>query len=675
MQITRIKIGGAALNQTPLDWRGNQTRILQAITHAQQEYVAILCLPELCISGYGCEDAFHSEGVSQMAFQMLLEIIPHTKNISVAIGLPLYANQVVYNTIAWVCDGHLQGLVAKQFLAGQDLYYETRWFKPWPKQKIQTFSYNQQSIPLGDLIFDVQGVRVGFEICEDAWVADRPAGRLSSQGADIILNASASHFAFDQYEIRRQIVEEGARTTNTAYVYSNLLGCEAGRIIYDGTVLIASGNQGILAESPRFSFQDVILTTAEIDLDLNRLQRRKNINYQPSFEKSENIIPCSFPWEKLLNNAANQNETVTSTQVKTLSRFEEFTQAVALGLWDYLRKSRSQGFVVSISGGADSATVAVLIYVMTNLALEELGWEKFSQKLAHLSWLSAKEKLEIPQLMSHLLLTVYQASDHSSNTTHNAAKQLSESIHSRFLEFNISSVVNNYTSWLESVLERPLNWEQDDLALQNIQARVRAPSVWFLANIYDMLLLSTSNRSEAAVGYATMDGDTCGGLSPIAGIDKDFILRWLKWVEIEGVCSIAPITVLKLITVQQPTAELRPSNSKQSDEQDLMPYPILDTIERMAIRDRKMPLQVWQGLQLQFDTPQRYSLEDLALFVERFFELWSRNQWKRERYAPSFHLDDENLDPKTWCRFPILSGGFAEELKLLQDAVKNKNPT
>jgi len=675
VQITRIKIGGAALNQTPLDWRGNQTRILQAITHAQQEYVAILCLPELCISGYGCEDAFHSEGVSQMAFQMLLEIIPHTKNISVAIGLPLYANQVVYNTIAWVCDGHLQGLVAKQFLAGQDLYYETRWFKPWPKQKIQTFSYNQQSIPLGDLIFDVQGVRVGFEICEDAWVADRPAGRLSSQGADIILNASASHFAFDQYEIRRQIVEEGARTTNTAYVYSNLLGCEAGRIIYDGTVLIASGNQGILAESPRFSFQDVILTTAEIDLDLNRLQRRKNINYQPSFEKSENIIPCSFPWEKLLNNAANQNETVTSTQVKTLSRFEEFTQAVALGLWDYLRKSRSQGFVVSISGGADSATVAVLIYVMTNLALEELGWEKFSQKLAHLSWLSAKEKLEIPQLMSHLLLTVYQASDHSSNTTHNAAKQLSESIHSRFLEFNISSVVNNYTSWLESVLERPLNWEQDDLALQNIQARVRAPSVWFLANIYDMLLLSTSNRSEAAVGYATMDGDTCGGLSPIAGIDKDFILRWLKWVEIEGVCSIAPITVLKLITVQQPTAELRPSNSKQSDEQDLMPYPILDTIERMAIRDRKMPLQVWQGLQLQFDTPQRYSLEDLALFVERFFELWSRNQWKRERYAPSFHLDDENLDPKTWCRFPILSGGFAEELKLLQDAVKNKNPT
>jgi len=674
MQITRIKIGGAALNQTPLDWRGNQTRILQAITDAQKEYVAILCLPELCISGYGCEDAFHSEGVSEMAFQMLLEIIPHTKNIAVAIGLPLYANQVVYNAIAWVCDGHLQGLVAKQFLAGQDLYYETRWFKPWPKQKIQTFSYNQQSIPLGDLIFDVQGVRVGFEICEDAWVADRPAGRLSSQGVDIILNASASHFAFDQYEIRRKIVEEGARSTNTAYVYSNLLGCEAGRIIYDGTVLIASGNQGILAESSRFSFQDVILTTAGIDLDLNRLQRRKNINYQPSFEKSENIIPCSFPWKKLSDNAANQNETVTSTQVNTLSRFEEFTQAVALGLWDYLRKSRSQGFVVSISGGADSATVAVLIYVMTNLALEELGWEKFSQKMAHLSWLSAKEKMDIPQLMSHLLITVYQASENSSNTTHNAAKQLCASIHSRFLEFNISSVVHNYTSWLEGVLERPLNWEQDDLALQNIQARVRAPSVWLLANTYDMLLLSTSNRSEAAVGYATMDGDTCGGLSPIAGIDKDFILRWLKWVEIEGVCSIAPIKVLKLITAQQPTAELRPVKSNQSDEQDLMPYPILDTIERMAIRDRKMPLQVWQGLQLQFDTPQLYSLEDLALFVERFFELWSRNQWKRERYAPSFHLDDENLDPKTWCRFPILSGGFAEELKLLQDAVKNSNP-
>lgn len=669
MQTTRIKVGTATLNQTPLDWSGNRNRILQAIAQAQQERVALLCLPELCLSGYGCEDAFHSAGVNETAFQSLLAIIPQTSNIAVAIGLPIYANQVVYNTIAWVCDGHLCGLVAKQFLPGQDVYYETRWFKPWPAGTIQSYSHQNLTVPLGDLVFDLAGVKVGFEICEDAWVANRPAGRLANQGVDFILNASASHFALGQYQVRRQIVEEGARATNTTYLYSNLLGCEAGRIIYDGTAIIASGNQGILAEGPRFSYQDVLLTTAVIDLELNHLQRRKNINYQPPYTDNQNVIACPFPWQQFPENLATS---LAKDSQKSLpcSRFEEFTYAVTLGLWDYLRKSRSQGFVVSLSGGADSATVSVLIYVMTCLALKELGWKKFCQKLCHLAWLSPNEPCEISQVMPRLLLAVYQTSEHSSETTQRAAEELCVAIHARFFEFNITPVVEQYTSWLANVLERPLNWEQDDLALQNIQARVRGPSVWLLANTYDALLLSTSNRSEAAVGYATMDGDTCGGLSPIAGIDKAFILQWLRWMETEDAVSVGPLPALKRITAQKPTAELRPQNTKQTDEDDLMPYPILDAIERLAIRDRKMPLQVWEGLQLQFQASKQFPPVLLASFVARFFQLWSRNQWKRERYAPSFHLDDENLDPKTWCRFPILSGGFVEELELLQKMVQ-----
>ena len=670
MQTTQMKVGVATLNQTPLDWSGNCHRILQAIAQAQQQNVALLCLPELCLSGYGCEDAFHSAGVNETAFQMLLNLLPHTKNIAVAIGLPILTQQGVYNTIAWVGDGHLWGLVAKQFLPGQDLYYETRWFKPWPAGRVQPYTHDHVTVPLGDLIFDLQGLKVGFEICEDAWVANRPATKLAAQGVQCILNASASHFALGQYEMRRQIVEEGARATSTTYLYSNLLGCEAGRIIYDGTALIASGNQGILAEGRRFSYEEVLLTTALIDLELNQLQRRKNINYQPLEPPPHNLIACPFPWEKFPKNLEPSAAPNLCAPVAPLSRFEEFTHAVTLGLWDYLRKSRSQGFVVSISGGADSATVCVLIYVMVSLALKELGWEKFCQKMAHLSWLSKSPAGHVSQVMPHLLLAVYQASEHSSKTTHQAAEKICAALHARFFEFNISPVVHHYTQWLANMRGRPLSWEEDDLALQNIQARVRGPSVWLLANTYGALLLSTSNRSEAAVGYATMDGDTCGGLSPIAGIDKAFILQWLRWMETEEALEVGPLPALKYINAQTPTAELRPEHLKQSDEADLMPYPILDAIERLAIRDRKMPLQVWEGLQAQFHDSNEYSLPRLASFVERFFQLWSRNQWKRERYAPSFHLDDENLDPKTWCRFPILSGGFVEELKLLQNAVE-----
>jgi NAD+ synthase (glutamine-hydrolysing) len=160
-----------------------------------------------------------------------------------------------------------------------------------------------------------------------------------------------------------------------------------------------------------------------------------------------------------------------------------------------------------------------------------------------------------------------------------------------------------------------------------------------------------------------MDGDTSGGLAPIAGIDKAYIRRWLKWLESDGPHGVGPIPVLKLINDQQPTAELRPAASKQTDEDDLMPYELLDQVERAAILNKLSPVETARLMQVEF--PQ-YSLAQLGTWVERFFRLFCRNQWKRERYAPSFHLDDENLDPKTWCRFPILSGGFERELAELR---------
>ena len=156
-----------------------------------------------------------------------------------------------------------------------------------------------------------------------------------------------------------------------------------------------------------------------------------------------------------------------------------------------------------------------------------------------------------------------------------------------------------------------------------------------------------------------MDGDTSGGLSPIAGIDKAFLRQWLKWLEKHGPEGHDPLPALAAINAQQPTAELRPPDQEQTDEGDLMPYDLLDAIERAAIRDKKSPLEVFRLMESRFPD---YSLRQLGSWIRRFFVLWCRNQWKRERYAPSFHVDDENLDPKTWCRFPILSGGFQREL-------------
>jgi NAD+ synthase (glutamine-hydrolysing) len=227
-----------------------------------------------------------------------------------------------------------------------------------------------------------------------------------------------------------------------------------------------------------------------------------------------------------------------------------------------------------------------------------------------------------------------------------------------FHHWSIQSEVDSYTEKIEKALGRKTTWQQDDISLQNIQARARSPIIWMLANIQQAILLTTSNRSEGDVGYATMDGDTSGSLAPIAGLDKIFILQWLKWAE-----KNLGYKGLQAVNSLQPTAELKPGDQYQTDETDLMPYTTLIEIEYHAIMHRKSPVEVFEILKERYeDTVQ------LKNHIRKFFRLWSINQWKRERFAPSFHLDDINVDPRTWCRFPILSSGFDEELREL-DAV------
>jgi NAD+ synthase (glutamine-hydrolysing) len=343
---------------------------------------------------------------------------------------------------------------------------------------------------------------------------------------------------------------------------------------------------------------------------------------------------------------------------------EEFTRAIVLGLFDYLRKSRSGGFVISLSGGADSTAVTLLASLVVRFGIAQLGRETL---VARLGYLPGLRDLAEAELIAKLVTTVYQGTIHSSDRTRRAARTVAAAVGATFVEWEVDRLVDEYTRLVAENIGRPLGWATDDIPLQNIQARVRAPGVWLLANLRHALLLATSNRSEAGVGYATMDGDTCGGLSPIAGIDKAFLRQWLVWMERQGPGETGAVPALHVVNVQAPTAELRPQECSQTDEDDLMPYPVLDAIERAAIRDKQDPVEVYRAMRDRFP---KYHSPQLALWVERFFTLWSRNQWKRERYAPSFHVDDENLDPKTWCRFPILSGGFARELVALQTFVQ-----
>ncbi len=652
-----IKVGAATLNQTPLDWKGNHKNIVAAIEAARAEKVSILCLPELCISGYGCEDAFFAPGTLAQSRRVLLTLAPQSKDIIVAVGLPLLYQNRVYNTVCLLVNGAIAGFVAKRFLPNDGIHYEARWFHRWRQEVYAEVEMNGQRYPIGDIFFNCGGVRIGFEICEEAWVANRPGIKLAEKGVDIILNPSASHFAFDKHRVRERFVLEGSRAFSVSYVYTNLLGNEAGRAIYDGDAMIASGGE-LLATCKRFSFSNYQLTSALVDVDLTRMAQARTSDWVPKLE-SRIYTSFDYPHAPPCQKTANAQLWEQSPNIKE----EEFTRAVSLGLFDYLRKSRSRGFVLSLSGGADSSAIACLVRLMVEFGVDELGAKAFCGKLNY------PPVTTVSYIVHSLLTCVYQATENSSEITQRAAETLAKSIGADYLELNINELVKGYVNLVSDALKQKLSWEKHDIALQNIQARVRSPSVWLIANLRNALLLATSNRSEAAQGYATMDGDTSGGLSPLAGIDKDFLRQWLRWLEQEGPVRFAPISALSLVNQQSPTAELRPQEMTQTDEEDLMPYPLLNAIEKAAIRDRQTPYEIFCLLRVQFKA---YDEQQLLTWIERFFNLWTRNQWKRERFAPSFHLDDESLDPKTWCRFPILSGGYAEELAEML-MVKNKN--
>ncbi len=616
--MNNITIGGAALNQIPMDWSHNVSNIIQAIEDARKNKIDLLCLPELCLSGYGCEDLFLSNWLSEKAVSLLPEIANICTDIAVAVGLPLLYEGKTYNCTCLISDEKILGIVAKQNMAIDGVHYEFRWFEPWIPGTITSINIGSEIVSLGDIIFNIKGYSVGFEICEDAWRKERPADILSKKGIDIILNPSASHFALEKSIERENLVISSSGKYNCTYVYCNLLGNEAGRMIYDGDILIAHKGK-LLAKNKTLSFLPYNITLCEIDPE-----------NQPELAKQ---IPA------------------------VLSREEEFTQATSLALFDYLRKSKSSGFVLSISGGADSATCAVLVSEMVRRASIEIGWKNFLSQIGKsglLNQVNSKDQNEANQfVVSHLLTCAYQSTKNSSDNTFEAAKKLTRFLGADFLRWSVDDIVKKYVSKIEENLNKMLTWEKDDIALQNIQARARSPIIWMLANIKNAILLVTSNRSEGDVGYATMDGDTSGSLAPIAGIDKPFIRKWLLWAEkslnISGLSSTNQLT---------PTAELRPLERNQTDEDDLMPYELMVQIERCAIRDHLSPLDTYQNLLVKNLTDQK----TLKAYIAKFFRMWAKNQWKRERTAPSFHLDDFNVDPRTWCRFPILSSGFEDEL-------------
>ncbi len=470
----------------------------------------------------------------------------------------------------------------------------------------------------------------------------------------MILNPSASHFAFAKDEIRQRFVLEGSRAFGVTYLYANMLGNESGRAIFDGGAMIASAGK-MVAIGPQFSFADVLVTSAVVDLDRSRMSRAASGSYMPIVESTvEEVISVPFNWPRQWSEDSHRASLRTNIPAapwpNATDKEEEFTHAETLGLFDYLRKSHSHGFVLSLSGGADSSALCVLVGYMVRFAVQELGLDGVRKKLAYIPAVqAANSTAEIVARAADLRLSRQPATAAPSHSTPRA-KLPPPSGPSFCTSTSMASSSNTpgsskgpsaasspgrpTTSRCKTsrpAFARPVFGCWRTFAARCCSRRATAakrPSAtrpWTATRAVASAPWPASTRTSSGTGSAgSRRSDPAGA---------------------------EPLPALRYVNEQAPTAELRPAENKQTDEGDLMPYDVLDAIERAAIRDKRSPLETYQCVRPLF--PQ-HTRADLGLWVERFFTLWCRNQWKRERYAPSFHLDDENLDPKTWCGFDFV---------------------
>ena len=621
----RIQISAVSMKTTPLDFEGNYQTILSVLNSPKVKESSIIVFPECCISGYSCEDAFLYSHTCDLSFSYLKKLLPFSKNRLLAVGLPLMISPYLYNVCALLYDGEILAFIPKNYLANRSVFYENRWFSTTNQFK----KLNYDNILFGNYIFNFLDTKIGIQICADLWENSPEQIDMFEKGTEIILSLNASPFEMGKQKSRIELLKQKSRNYNCIIAYSNLNGNEAGNLIFDGGACIVADGE-FFGQTKRIHLEDFQITTAIFDLKLltqNRIKNSTQFFISSDLKRVEDFDIKQFLGKDNLTPTKQIN-------LKEEDIYNDFTKAVCLGLWDYLVKSKTKGFTLSLSGGVDSAVCAILVFTMKNLVLQTLGKQVFQDYK-----LNEKE----------ILQTVYQKTKNNSELTQKIASNLSKEINALYYQVEIDEEVQSISEKFQNATNISLNWKDHNISLQNIQARVRSPIIWMFANIKNHLLISTSNRSEASVGYCTMDGDTSGSISPIGGVSKKFLLDFLNHIQKGKNIYIKPLKSVDLLLSTKPTAELKPINEKQEDEKDLMPYDILNRIETEFVQNGKTKEEILDSIEFK-------DKKELKKYIDKYFLLFQSNQWKRNRTAATFHLDNYDLDMKSNFRFPIFSG-------------------
>jgi NAD+ synthase (glutamine-hydrolysing) len=558
-----LRVALAQINPTVGDIDGNAAKIAERIAEARDQGAALVVFPELTLSGYPPEDLLLKTSFLDRVSGTLAELAAQTRGIVALVGFPESAEDV-YNSAAVLADGEVAAVYRKMYLPNYGVFDEQRYF--------------QSGAEAG--VFELNGIPIGITICEDIWEPGPPAMTEALAGAQVIVNLSASPYRVGYGHGRERMLIQRAVDNLAAVVFVNTVGGQD-ELVFDGHSVAVDQDGRILARCPQFEEN---LTLCTIDPREVSSARLRDTRHRANVRRQRRATPVAEPPAVHLASlevAGGGKTTVGGTVADLLEPEAEVYAALRTGLHDYVTKNGFDHVVLGISGGIDSALVALV-------ATDALGPERVT--------------------------CVSMPSPYSSEGTRADARAIAENLGVDFREIAIGEAMDSYGELLSDAFAGT----EPDIAEENIQARIRGNLVMALSNKFGWLVLATGNKSELSVGYATLYGDMAGGFAVLKDVFKGWVYRLVRWRNDQEGRELVPASVLE----RPPSAELR---HEQRDEDSLPPYDVLDAILAGYVEEDLDAVElVRRGL----------PSED----VERVIGMVDRAEYKRRQAPPGIKI-------------------------------------
>lgn len=640
-----IRLGLGNVNTTVGATRKNVERAISACQQLHKQQATLAALPEQVIGGYPPEDLLLWPGFVSAQAEALYELAQATEKFPMVIvcGVLVHLSGQLYNCAAFVYRGKVQGVVPKEKLPLYNVFYESRTLaRGFPGWVTEAKLGPCGTVPFGDLLFDCSFGRVALEVCEDIWSPDGPMRRRSYQGAELVINLSASPFRIGVQATRKEMVCTRASDNQITVLYVNAVGANDG-LIFDGGGFVAQ-NGRLLHDAARFVDQ---VSFCEVDLDRTTRLRTENTTFRndrteylsalqngisgrgalassvvevgevPAPEK-----PLSYPFPKHRSFFLP----AVSTPVDSKQVFcEELLDAMTMGVGDYFEKTGAfKQIGVALSGGRDSLLCLLIAQRYVTGRFRSQGPQVVLEKTGQ------------------MLRAFYMPTRYSSTQTRRAAEVAAMELGIPFVILSIDEAFEQEVAATKNMLQP--HEELTPLTLQNIQARLRAERMWNWSNAVGGLFLQTGNMSEKAAGYTTIGGDLMGCLAVIANLPKTVVNYLLDYLlETQNLDGIRQTIAIPA------SAELAPD---QQDERDLMPFPVLDACIALHVGEKLDTKDLADVLMVMFP---EYERERLCAWSVKFTTLFSRAIYKWVQAPLSLHLGNLDLERERSLQLPVVT--------------------